>query len=181
MGSCVVELLRRDANRLHVKGLDAVDGTPVLDIKIYIPRYDCFPNADAPLHWCQKTELTTTSRLMHWDTMNVGLTLGMRAGKRALHELQACRGDKKQAIVRGGSFFAQGVEGVTGCSVLHGSMSFEDKPKSIADWSVHVTTGDRSVLITMQDKLYSGADEVLDLPDDVLFASVEAGPVIEKR
>lgn len=56
LGSCVVELLHRDRNRLHVRGLDALDGTPVLDIKIYIPRYDCFPFADAPLHWCQKTE-----------------------------------------------------------------------------------------------------------------------------
>jgi formylmethanofuran dehydrogenase subunit E len=33
----VVELLERDGNRLHVRGLDLVDGTPVLDIKPYVP------------------------------------------------------------------------------------------------------------------------------------------------
>jgi len=33
----VVQLVARDGNTLRVKGLDAVDGTPLLDIKPYIP------------------------------------------------------------------------------------------------------------------------------------------------
>jgi tRNA (adenine37-N6)-methyltransferase len=32
----VVELIRRDANRLHVRGVDMVDGSPILDIKPYL-------------------------------------------------------------------------------------------------------------------------------------------------
>jgi tRNA-Thr(GGU) m(6)t(6)A37 methyltransferase TsaA len=172
MGSCIVELLRRDGNKLHVRGLDAVDGTPILDLKIYIPRYDSFPLADAPLHWCQKTEMLTTSRLLHWDTMNVALTLGMRAGQRALHELGIARGDARHAVVHGGSFFGQGVEAVTGCSVLHGSMTFEEKAKSLADWFVELEAGRRSVVIKVKDHLYSGADEVLSLRDEHLFTSV---------
>jgi len=32
----VVELLRREGNRLHVQGLDMADGTPLLDIKPYL-------------------------------------------------------------------------------------------------------------------------------------------------
>jgi tRNA-Thr(GGU) m(6)t(6)A37 methyltransferase TsaA len=32
----VVELLRRDAGKLHVKGVDMLDGTPILDIKPYL-------------------------------------------------------------------------------------------------------------------------------------------------
>lgn len=32
----VVELLRRDGARLHVRGVDMLDGTPVLDIKPYL-------------------------------------------------------------------------------------------------------------------------------------------------
>ena len=174
IGSCIVELLSRDGNRLRVRGLDAVDGTPILDLKIYIPRYDSFPFADAPLHWCQKTEMLTTSRLLHWDTMNVGLTLGMRAGQRALRELGVARGDRKRAIVAGGSFFGQGVEAVTGCSVLHESMAFEEKAKSMADWVVRLESGERAVTVRIKDRLYSGADEVLSLGDDVLFASVES-------
>jgi tRNA (Thr-GGU) A37 N-methylase len=33
LGSTIVEILRRDGRALTVAGLDAVDGTPVLDIK----------------------------------------------------------------------------------------------------------------------------------------------------
>ncbi|MGQ9546367.1 MAG: tRNA (N6-threonylcarbamoyladenosine(37)-N6)-methyltransferase TrmO [Dehalococcoidia bacterium] len=40
LGLTVVELISRDENVLRVKGLDAVDGTPLLDIKPYIPGVD---------------------------------------------------------------------------------------------------------------------------------------------
>lgn len=36
IGLTVVELLRRDGPRLHVRGLDMLDGTPVLDLKPYL-------------------------------------------------------------------------------------------------------------------------------------------------
>jgi tRNA (adenine37-N6)-methyltransferase len=36
IGLTVVELLRRDGNRLHVRGVDMLDGTPILDIKPYL-------------------------------------------------------------------------------------------------------------------------------------------------
>jgi tRNA-Thr(GGU) m(6)t(6)A37 methyltransferase TsaA len=36
IGLTVVELLRREGGALHVRGLDMLDGTPVLDIKPYL-------------------------------------------------------------------------------------------------------------------------------------------------
>jgi len=36
IGLTVVELLRRDGNQLHVRGVDMLDGTPILDIKPYM-------------------------------------------------------------------------------------------------------------------------------------------------
>ena len=36
LGLTVVELLRREDNRLFLKGVDMLDGTPVLDIKPYL-------------------------------------------------------------------------------------------------------------------------------------------------
>ena len=36
IGLTVVELLRRDGNSLHVRGLDMLDGTPILDLKPYL-------------------------------------------------------------------------------------------------------------------------------------------------
>lgn len=36
LGLTVVELLRRDHAHLHVRGVDMLDGTPILDIKPYL-------------------------------------------------------------------------------------------------------------------------------------------------
>ena len=36
IGLTVVRLLRRDGSRLHVRGVDMLDGTPILDIKPYL-------------------------------------------------------------------------------------------------------------------------------------------------
>jgi len=39
IAATVCELVRREGNVLHVKGLDALNGTPVIDIKSYPSRY----------------------------------------------------------------------------------------------------------------------------------------------
>lgn len=112
--------------------------------------------------------------------MNVGLTLGLRAGQRAMRELGLGRSDPKRAAVVGGNFFAQGVEGVTGCSVLHETMSFTDQAESIAAWSVHLESAEGAVDLRFHDRLFAGADEVLSVPDDVLFSAVERLPSSKK-
>lgn len=38
---CLVEVIKIDENKLRVKWLDALDGSPVLDIKPFIPELDC--------------------------------------------------------------------------------------------------------------------------------------------
>lgn len=40
IGLSVVELLRIDDGILHIRGIDMIEGTPVLDIKPYIPEFD---------------------------------------------------------------------------------------------------------------------------------------------
>lgn len=40
IGVTTVRLLGRDGNELRVRGLDALDGTPVLDLKPYAPVFD---------------------------------------------------------------------------------------------------------------------------------------------
>ena len=45
LGLSVVRLVRREANVLHVAGIDVLDGTPLLDIKPYVPRFDAVPEA----------------------------------------------------------------------------------------------------------------------------------------
>jgi tRNA-Thr(GGU) m(6)t(6)A37 methyltransferase TsaA len=41
IGVSVVKLLRRQGRVLQVQGVDILDGTPLLDIKPYVTRFDC--------------------------------------------------------------------------------------------------------------------------------------------
>ena len=40
IGLSVVQLLARQENRLEIQGVDMLDGTPLLDIKPYVPEFD---------------------------------------------------------------------------------------------------------------------------------------------
>jgi len=42
IGISTVELIKRDGNHLLIKGVDVLDGTPLLDIKPYVPKFDVF-------------------------------------------------------------------------------------------------------------------------------------------
>ncbi|PKO23277.1 MAG: tRNA (N6-threonylcarbamoyladenosine(37)-N6)-methyltransferase TrmO [Chloroflexi bacterium HGW-Chloroflexi-1] len=49
IGLSVVRLLARRGSRLEVEGVDMLDGTPLLDIKPYVPDFDF--RADAHAGW----------------------------------------------------------------------------------------------------------------------------------
>lgn len=48
-----VKLLSREGNTIKVKGLDIINGTPILDIKPYTPQYDYVEQAKVP-DWINK-------------------------------------------------------------------------------------------------------------------------------
>ena len=48
LGVTVVPLLAVDAEGIAVRGLDAIDGTPVLDLKPYFPEFDSARDAIVP-------------------------------------------------------------------------------------------------------------------------------------
>lgn len=43
---CIAELVRCEGNSIVVKGVDALDGSPLLDIKTYAKAIDCIPEAE---------------------------------------------------------------------------------------------------------------------------------------
>jgi tRNA-Thr(GGU) m(6)t(6)A37 methyltransferase TsaA len=53
LGLTVVELVAREKNIVRVKGLDAIDDTPLLDIKPYIPSID--ERSHVKLGWLEDT------------------------------------------------------------------------------------------------------------------------------
>lgn len=44
IGFSVVRLLGREGNTLHIGDVDILDGTPLLDIKPYVPLFDAYPD-----------------------------------------------------------------------------------------------------------------------------------------
>lgn len=46
IGMSIVRLISRENNILHIDGVDVLDGTPLLDIKPYIPRHDIMEDAN---------------------------------------------------------------------------------------------------------------------------------------
>jgi tRNA-Thr(GGU) m(6)t(6)A37 methyltransferase TsaA len=54
IGISVIKLLRIENNILFVDNLDVLDGTPILDIKPYVPEFDLIP--DFRLGWLEKVK-----------------------------------------------------------------------------------------------------------------------------
>jgi tRNA (Thr-GGU) A37 N-methylase len=52
IGLTAVRLLDIDGNRLPIFGVDTLDGTPLLDIKPYVPVFDCFEVHQ--VGWCRE-------------------------------------------------------------------------------------------------------------------------------
>lgn len=46
IGISIVKLEKRNRNTLEVSGIDILNGTPLIDIKPYVPRFDYFNNAN---------------------------------------------------------------------------------------------------------------------------------------
>jgi len=47
IGLSAVQLIARNRNILRVNGIDVLDGTPLLDIKPYVPEFDAYPVSKA--------------------------------------------------------------------------------------------------------------------------------------
>jgi tRNA-Thr(GGU) m(6)t(6)A37 methyltransferase TsaA len=45
IGLSIVRLEKIQGTRLYIREVDIVDGTPLLDLKPYVPRFDCRPEA----------------------------------------------------------------------------------------------------------------------------------------
>lgn len=55
IGMTTVEIIERNKNVLKVRGLDVLDGTPLIDIKPFTPQYDAVGEAKYP-DWVNRLE-----------------------------------------------------------------------------------------------------------------------------
>jgi tRNA (adenine37-N6)-methyltransferase len=44
IGLSIVQLISVNDGELVIEGVDVIDGTPLLDIKPYVPEFDCYPD-----------------------------------------------------------------------------------------------------------------------------------------
>jgi tRNA-Thr(GGU) m(6)t(6)A37 methyltransferase TsaA len=56
VGLTLARLVRVEKDALHLSGVDLVDGTPILDVKPYVPQYDAVPEAKSG--WIDRNEFT---------------------------------------------------------------------------------------------------------------------------
>ncbi|MDG5815156.1 tRNA (N6-threonylcarbamoyladenosine(37)-N6)-methyltransferase TrmO [Chitinispirillales bacterium ANBcel5] len=57
VGISIVRLEKRSESVLHISGVDILDGTPLIDIKPYVKRFDCIDEANSG--WIESIEETT--------------------------------------------------------------------------------------------------------------------------
>jgi tRNA-Thr(GGU) m(6)t(6)A37 methyltransferase TsaA len=72
VGLSVVRVEGVESSCLHVSGCDLLDGTPVLDIKPYIPAYDAHPDATVPA-WLAAAPDTSPHEVLFSDAATAGL------------------------------------------------------------------------------------------------------------
>ena len=67
IGLSIVRLVSVNGSELIIEDVDILDGTPLLDIKPYVPAFDCFPDAKAG--WfdscCDKVTTVRSDRRFH--------------------------------------------------------------------------------------------------------------------
>lgn len=116
IGLSLVELVSIDGPLLHVRGLDAVDGTPVVDIKSYFER-DCVFSPRAPvLRPAQREtrwgDLVRLARQHHQEEC-AGLLLGVRMALIAEERLGKLTTPELTVRVEGERCLADTIQGLT--------------------------------------------------------------------
>lgn len=148
IGVTTVKLIRREGNVLHVKGLDAINGTPVLDIKNCDTSLFAYESDNNPVH---QGKLKTSPRIdirneihaKRYDTLMLkaaqmhghfcpGLAMGVMAAVYAMNRLEAESDGMEDllAITETNNCFSDGVQFVTGCSFGNNSLIYKDLGKT---------------------------------------------------
>jgi formylmethanofuran dehydrogenase subunit E len=149
-----VKLLGRNGRKLRVKGLDAIDGSPVLDIKPYAPVFDEEEKAriaEEKIKAAPRLEIAQYVRSKDITTLLLkagqlhghycpDLALGVLAGTYATAYISEVSDGLENllAIVEVNNCFVDGIQFVTGCTTGNNSLLYRDYGKTA------VTLTDRS-------------------------------------
>jgi tRNA-Thr(GGU) m(6)t(6)A37 methyltransferase TsaA len=191
IGLSIVKLVRRRGNELVLQNVDILDGTPLLDIKPYVPRFDA-PEA-VRSGWQDAVDPDLAEAVKFHGHLCPGLVIGLRASKLAMERLGAKRAEDEEmiAIVENDSCSADGVQWVTGCTFGKGNFFFRDYGKQVFTLALRPTGRAVRVAIKRRDRrsgeppvedreartrwlLSAPADDIFDIRDTVVSLPEEA-------
>ncbi|MFW5900728.1 MAG: tRNA (N6-threonylcarbamoyladenosine(37)-N6)-methyltransferase TrmO, partial [Halodesulfurarchaeum sp.] len=144
IGTTTVELLERTGRELRVSGLDAINGTPVIDIKPYAPSLDRPPLGeeddrrerprgaiDRYVRAGDREAILLEAGQIHGHFCPY-LALGVMAGIHAQRELDVTSNGMEDvvAVLETNSCFADGVQVATGCTFGNNALIYRDYGKT---------------------------------------------------
>ncbi len=146
IGVSKVRLLKREDNKLFVKGLDAIDGTPVIDLKPYTSKHDNIDEEKNRLNYLKNNprndiiplvknnkleELLILSGTLHGHYCP-GLSMGVICSVYAINKINLFSDGLEDilAIIEINSCFADSIQYITGCTVGNNSLIFKDYGKT---------------------------------------------------
>lgn len=146
VGVTTVRLLERKGNELRVKGLDAIDGTPVLDIKPYTPSLDETEREKVERdREIQSPRQEIVGAIRRHDLRYLlhgagaihghfcpGLALGVIAGVYGMKEFGLANDGMEEllAVIETNNCFSDGIQYVTGCTLGNNALIYRDYGKT---------------------------------------------------
>ncbi|MBN1797892.1 MAG: tRNA (N6-threonylcarbamoyladenosine(37)-N6)-methyltransferase TrmO [Spirochaetales bacterium] len=161
LGLSTVRLLKLENNILRVRGLDAVDGTPVYDIKPFTPVFDYEEVEKVNQDWISDNPRNDIIRMSKGGELSSclakagelhghfcpGLALGVYAAVRGMRELANWSSDGIAenfiVITETNNCFADGIQVVSGCTFGNNTLIFHDLGKTAATFAVRGGKGFR--------------------------------------
>jgi formylmethanofuran dehydrogenase subunit E len=143
IGVTTVKLLKREGNILRVKGLDAVNGSPLLDLKPYVSYLDEKEEKEVDLEKKKKNPLWSKIKLIRNEELEElllqagelhghycpGLALGVMAGVYLMKSFREETSDGLEdllLITETNSCFADGLQFITGCTFGNNALIYRD-------------------------------------------------------
>ncbi|MBN2443873.1 MAG: SAM-dependent methyltransferase [Spirochaetales bacterium] len=153
IGTTTVKLIRVDKNELTVSGLDAIDGSPVYDIKPYSSVFDEIEAEPVKKEWNYTDPRSEMIRYVRSHDLKVcllkagslhghfcpGLSSGVYASVTGLNKIFQSPSDgmeKLLAITETNSCFADGIQAITGCTFGNNSLIYHDIGKTAVTFVV---------------------------------------------
>ncbi|MCF7876047.1 tRNA (N6-threonylcarbamoyladenosine(37)-N6)-methyltransferase TrmO [Candidatus Bipolaricaulota bacterium] len=159
IGSTVIELKERNGNELRVKGLDAVNETPVIDIKPYAEPFDSSGITEKERKQEPRKRIRELIERGDIETLLLEagevhghfcpfLALGVLAGQYAVSKLESAVPGMEEtvAIVETNSCFSDGIQHVTGCTFGNNGLIYRDYGKTATTVATREGSGIRLYL-----------------------------------